>query len=102
MAKKYRRIGEIAKELGITNSTIRYWEEEFSQLKPKKNKSGHRKYTHKEFEIIKMILYYRNEGFTIKGTIKKLEKAMPTGISKGFHEDMLVLTNNLRALIDDL
>lgn len=103
MAKKYRRIGEIAKDLGVTTSTIRFWEKKFTQLNPKKNKSGHRMYTLKDVEIIKLIHHYTHkEGFTLEGTTRKLEKAMPSNSSKEFYEEMSRLINDLRILIDEL
>jgi len=103
MSKKYRRIGEIAKELGVTTSTIRFWEKKFSQLNPKKNRSGHRMFTYRDVEIIKLIHHYTHkEGFTLEGTMKKLEKAMPSENSKEFYEEMSRLIKELRSLVDDL
>jgi DNA-binding transcriptional MerR regulator len=40
--KKYHKIGEVAKMLDVPTSTVRYWEKEFSQVKPMKNKKGDR------------------------------------------------------------
>ena len=103
MTKKYRRIGEIAKDLGVTTSTIRFWEQKFPQLNPKKNRSGHRVYTLKDLEIIKLIHHYTHkEGFTLEGTMRKLEKAMPTESSKEFFTEVSRLIRDLKVLIDEL
>ena len=50
--KKYFSIGEVANKLNVNTSQIRFWEKEFEILNPKKNKSGSRKYTVKDIEII--------------------------------------------------
>ena len=102
MNKKYRRIGEIANELGIKESAIRFWQTKIPQLNPKKNKSGHRIFTDKDFEIVKLIHHYKNSGLTLEGIIKKLENAMPSNISKDFSEEMNILIKNLREVIENL
>lgn len=72
--KKYYKIGEISKYLGVKTSVLRFWEEKFPQLKIKKNKvSGHRRYTQKDFDLIIQIhdLLY-NKNFKIEGALKEL------------------------------
>lgn len=66
--EKYYSIGDVSKLTGIKPTVLRFWESEFSQLSPVKNKFGHRVYSEKEIRLIKEIkkLLY-DEGLTIKG-----------------------------------
>lgn len=79
--KLYFRIGEVAKILGVKPYVLRYWETEFSVLKPGKTPSRHRLYRKRDVETlleIKRLLY--EEGFTIAGAkkrIKETEKEEP-------------------------
>ena len=73
--KLYFRIGEVAKIVGVKPYVLRYWETEFSILKPGKTPSRHRLYRRRDVETlldIKMLLY--EEGFTIAGAKKKLKE----------------------------
>jgi DNA-binding transcriptional MerR regulator len=66
------KIGEISSIAEIESHVLRYWESEFSFLKPRKNKTGQRVYTRKDLEIvlqIKNLLY--KEKYTIAGVKKK-------------------------------
>ena len=55
--KKYYKIGEVAKILNVPASTVRYWEKEFSQVKPMKNKKGDRIFNLKDIETLKEIKF---------------------------------------------
>jgi DNA-binding transcriptional MerR regulator len=73
--KLYFRIGEVAKLVGVKPYVLRYWETEFSILKPGKTPSRHRLYRRHDVEMllaIKTLLY--EEGFTIAGAKKKLKE----------------------------
>ena len=73
--KLYFRIGEVAKIVGVKPYVLRYWETEFSILKPGKTPSRHRLYRRRDVEMlleIKSLLY--EEGFTIAGAKKKLKE----------------------------
>ena len=60
---------------GLSNSTLRYWETEFSNLKPKKNRNGDRAYTKKDIQEIERIFFLvKNKGFTIDGAKKELKQ----------------------------
>lgn len=59
--KVYYSISEVCKTTGLPASTLRYWEEQFTQLKPHKNEKGTRFYTEKDIELIKQIKYLRDE-----------------------------------------
>ena len=75
-SEAYKTIGEVAKIVGLINKkkgtlsthTIRFWEKEFSQIKPKILAGKRRYYNNKEIRIIKLIKYLLKEkGMTIKG-----------------------------------
>lgn len=71
--KTYFKIGEVARLAEVNTSVLRYWETEFSFLKPEKSSSGQRLYTRTDIELIcqiKQLLY--NEKYTIEGVKKKL------------------------------
>ncbi len=70
----YYSIGEVSKLTGIEPYVLRYWEKEFEQLKPAKNRAGNRAYTNRDIKIILMIkrLLYE-EGYTIAGAKRVLE-----------------------------
>jgi DNA-binding transcriptional MerR regulator len=71
--KLYYKIGEVCEILGVEAHVLRYWETEFPNLSPPKNKSGQRTYRPKDIELlleIRGLLY--EEGFTIAGARKRL------------------------------
>ncbi len=76
--KLYYSISEVSKITGLEQYVLRYWESEFPQLKPQKNRAGNRIYTNKD---IKLILYIktllRDEKYTIEGAKKVLEEYVP-------------------------
>jgi DNA-binding transcriptional MerR regulator len=88
VAKKlYYKIGEACKMLDIQPYVLRYWETEFSALRPSKSKSGQRVYSEKDLQVIgrvKELLY--DEGYTIAGAKKKLEAEMEKGEVKPAQE----------------
>lgn len=70
--KLFYKIGEVSRIAGVEPYVLRYWETEFSFLKPRKNKSGQRVYTRKDLELvlhIRTLLY--TERYTIEGVRKK-------------------------------
>ena len=71
--KLYYKIGEVAGVLGIRTSVLRFWETEFSFLKPEKSSSGQRMYSRSEVDLIRQVkhLLYE-EKFTIDGVKKQL------------------------------
>ncbi|MFN2375136.1 MAG: MerR family transcriptional regulator, partial [Candidatus Binatia bacterium] len=77
--KLYFKIGEVARIVGVKPYVLRYWETEFSILKPGKTRSKHRLYRRRDVELllrIKDLLHTRR--FTIEGARKKLrEEAAP-------------------------
>ncbi len=76
-AKRYFTIGEVAELCGVKPHVLRYWEQEFTQLKPVKRRGNRRYYQHHEVLLIRHIreLLYE-QGFTINGARNKLEGRM--------------------------
>ena len=73
--KLYYSMGDVKKITGLEPHVLRFWETEFSVLKPRKNKKGQRTYQKKDLEVISRIkeLLYEKK-FTIKGAIAELKK----------------------------
>lgn len=71
--KYYHSIGEVAKMFNLSISNIRFWEQEFEILRPKKNRKGDRFFTKQDIENLKIIYHLLKEkGYTIEGARKKL------------------------------
>jgi len=81
-AKRYFTIGEVSDLCGVKSHVLRYWEQEFTQLKPVKRGGNRRYYQHHEVMLIRRIrqLLYE-EGFTISGARSRLDH------SEGRQED---------------
>ncbi|GBG14031.1 MerR family transcriptional regulator [Novimethylophilus kurashikiensis] len=74
-AKRYFTIGEVSELCGVKPHVLRYWEQEFTQLKPVKRRGNRRYYQHHEVLLIRRIreLLYQ-QGFTINGARNRLEE----------------------------
>ncbi len=72
--KLYYSISEVSKIVDVEQYVLRYWETEFEQLSPQKNRAGNRIYTNKEIQLIlKIKNLLRDKKFTIEGAKKVLE-----------------------------
>lgn len=66
--KKYFTIGEVADELRVATSLIRFWESEFDIIKPKKNRKGNRQFTKEDIKNVKLIYHLvKEKGYTLQG-----------------------------------
>jgi DNA-binding transcriptional MerR regulator len=74
-AKRYFTIGEVSELCGVKPHVLRYWEQEFTQLKPVKRRGNRRYYQHHEVLLVRRIrqLLYE-EGFTISGARHRLDE----------------------------
>ncbi|MBW7903123.1 MAG: MerR family transcriptional regulator [Rhodocyclaceae bacterium] len=74
-AKRYFTIGEVSELCGVKPHVLRYWEQEFTQLKPVKRRGNRRYYQHHEVLLVRRIreLLY-NQGFTISGARNRLDE----------------------------
>ena len=77
-AKRYFTIGEVSELCGVKPHVLRYWEQEFNQLKPVKRRGNRRYYQHHEVLLVRKIreLLY-NQGFTISGARNRLDEGVP-------------------------
>jgi DNA-binding transcriptional MerR regulator len=101
--KLFFKIGEVAKLTGVEQHVLRYWEDEFEVLQPKKNKSGQRFYEKKDVELIikiKRLLYL--ERYTIAGAKQKMResKKKNSQLSLGFDRESFL--DQKRDIISDL
>jgi len=119
-AKRYFTIGEVSELCGVKPHVLRYWEQEFTQLKPVKRRGNRRYYQHHEVLLIRRIrqLLYE-EGFTISGARNRLdnarldarieaeEKSEPSAprelrVVPGSGVDVAAIKRELRAVLDQL
>lgn len=77
LTKLYYSIGEVADMFEVNTSLIRFWEKEFPQLKPKKNKKGNRLFTVKDIDKLNSIyILVKEQGFTLDGAKSQLKKGV--------------------------
>jgi DNA-binding transcriptional MerR regulator len=116
-AKRYFTIGEVSELCGVKPHVLRYWEQEFTQLKPVKRRGNRRYYQHHEVLLIRRIreLLYE-EGFTISGARNRLDNSLghedkPEPVARNGRAaaaqpvngvDVAALKRELRAVIDQL
>ncbi len=108
--KIYYKIGEVAEVAGVKTSVLRFWESEFSFLKPVKSSSGQRLYSKNEVDLVmqvKHLLY--EEKFTIegvkkritsKGKLVKTEDLLDKGAALECSEVLKAVRNELKVLRD--
>lgn len=74
LTKLYYTIGEVSDMFGVNPSLIRFWETEFKQIKPKKNKKGNRLFTPKDIKTFQVIYHLvKVKGFTLEGAKQQLK-----------------------------
>jgi DNA-binding transcriptional MerR regulator len=113
-AKRYFTIGEVSDLCGVKPHVLRYWEQEFTQLKPVKRRGNRRYYQHHEVLLIRRIreLLYE-EGFTISGARNRLDNSLngdekaETPMRNGrampaAGVDVQAIKRELRAVLDQL
>ena len=110
-AKRYFTIGEVSELCGVKPHVLRYWEQEFTQLKPVKRRGNRRYYQHHEVLLVRRIreLLYE-QGFTISGARNRLDESFTAG-AKGAPRtepaengtapvDLAGMRQELRSIID--
>ena len=81
--KRYYSIGEIAKAFDVNTSLIRFWDNEFDILKPKKNAKGNRMFTPEDVNNLKLIYHLVKErGFTLEGARTHLKEGQKKTLDK--------------------
>ncbi len=100
--KKYYSIGEVSKLCELSASLLRFWETEFTMLKPKKNKNGVRKYTSSDIELINEIkILLKEKGFTIQGAKDQLERKK-TVHKKVDSEEMIQKLESVKSFLKEI
>jgi DNA-binding transcriptional MerR regulator len=103
-AKRYFTIGEVSVLCGVKPYVLRYWEQEFTQLKPVKRRGNRRYYQHHEVLLIRRIreLLY-DQGFTISGARNRLAEGGPAGRATRTNGEAVVASaDEAEALLDDV
>jgi len=100
-AKRYFTIGEVGDLCAVKPHVLRYWEQEFNQIKPQKRRGNRRYYQHHEVVLIRRIrdLLY-NDGFTIHGAKNRLEELDSQGQIRTELEAVFNILGDLRKLVD--
>lgn len=98
--KIYYSIGEVAEHLGVKPSLLRFWEEQFPQLKIKKNRKGNRLYTPKDIEELELIYHLvREKKYTLEGAREAL-RARRKSVSQ--EVEMLQYLQDVRSFLQRL
>ena len=105
-AKRYFTIGEVSELCGVKPHVLRYWEQEFTQLKPVKRRGNRRYYQHHEVLLIRRIreLLYE-QGFTISGARNRLDEGLGARLAKSEQGAAVVAaadTSHLRREIESV
>jgi DNA-binding transcriptional MerR regulator len=102
--KRYYSIGELAKAFDVNASLIRFWDNEFDILKPKKNAKGNRMFTPEDVKNLKLIYHLVKErGFTLEGARTHLKEGQKKTMDKfeiiskleGIKEKLVNIKNEL-------
>ena len=103
-AKRYFTIGEVSDLCGVKPHVLRYWEQEFTQLKPVKRRGNRRYYQHHEVLLIRRIrdLLY-DQGFTINGARNRLDEIVTTpGSASATKMSASILRKEIKAVLEIL
>jgi DNA-binding transcriptional MerR regulator len=96
MEKLYYSIGEVSDRVGHEPHVLRYWEQEFEVLSPRKNRAGRRVYTEDDVAVVERIRYLlKEEKYTIEGA----RQAIARGAARKERAEAL---KNLRGFLVDL
>ena len=107
-AKRYFTIGEVSELCGVKPHVLRYWEQEFTQLRPVKRGGNRRYYQHHEVLLIRRIreLLYQ-DGFTISGARNRLDemaarKREDVEESVGLRDQLASVRAEIKSILQDL
>jgi len=98
--KLYYSIGEVSSLTNLEKHVLRYWETEFEELNPRKNRAGRRVYTEKDIEIVRRIHYLLKDAkYTLDGARQVLARDALQSEEEASVRDELI---SLRAFLSDL
>ena len=102
--KLYYSIKEVADIVGVSASTLRFWEKQFSELSPKKNAGGIRQYTKEDVDLIALIQHLlKDKGLTIAAARERLKTSRKAVIdSADVVERLKLVRDELQAMLDEL
>lgn len=97
--KLFYSIKEVAEELGVSESTLRYWETEFPQISPKKGANNVRRYTKEDVKTVRLVHHLVKErGLTLAGAKRYLK----SGKGQGTAECNSAVIDRLKAIREEL
>lgn len=105
--KKFYKIGDVAKILELPESTLRYWESQFTIIKPRRNAKNIRFYTPNDIEIIRKIYYLvKEKGFKLDAAQAQI-RANRDGVDKRFEvvdrlKDVRSRLKELQRVLEDV
>ena len=100
--KLYYTISEVSTRTGLDAHVLRYWETEFPQLQPRKNRSGRRVYTADDIAVVERIQrLLKEDKYTIEGARQRME-AGEDGARRAQREQLMALRGFLRGILDTL
>lgn len=98
--KLYYSISEVSELFDLNASTLRFWEKEFAELRPTKNKKGNRLFTQKDIDHIAQIVdLVKHKGFTIQGAKEQLKHKSKVS---GSNEEVIKKLQEIKAKLLDL
>jgi DNA-binding transcriptional MerR regulator len=100
--KLYYSISEVSESTGLAPHVLRYWETEFPELQPKKNRAGNRVYTDEDMEVLDRIQrLLREDKYTLEGARQALKRAEGAGeADPAFRRELTELKAFLAELLD--
>jgi len=98
--KKYFTIGEVADELGVATSLIRFWEGEFDIIRPKKNRKGNRQFTTEDIKNVRLIYYLvKEKGYTLQGAREFIKNDVEAASNK---IDLIESLKKVRSFLEQI
>ncbi|MBX3163462.1 MAG: MerR family transcriptional regulator [Bacteroidetes bacterium] len=98
--KLYYSISEVSEMFDLNASTLRFWEKEFTGLRPTKNKKGNRLFTQKDIDhIAKIVDLVKHRGFTIQGAKEQLKHKSKAADS---HQEVIKRLQEIKAKLLDM
>lgn len=102
--KKYYKISEVAEMINVAPSTLRFWESQFTIVKPKRNDKGTRFYTPRDIEVIRMIYFLvKEKGLKLEAAQEQIRRNH-SGVSRRFEaiERLRAVRDVLQKMLDAL
>lgn len=102
--KLYYSIGEVSEITGLEQHVLRYWETEFEELRPRKNRAGRRVYTEEDIAMVRRVQHLlKDEKYTIEGARQALQRgADEPGPARGIDEAFRSELERVRAFLQEL